>query len=64
MTFKSSPIIFHPGPIQFYMSKAPEGTAASAWDGSGQTWFKIYSEPAQVSGSQLSWASLSELFLH
>ncbi|KAF2741418.1 glycoside hydrolase [Polyplosphaeria fusca] len=60
VTFKAAPNIFHPGPLQFYMAKAPEGTAISSWDGSGQVWFKIYAEQAQTSGGQLSWASLNK----
>ncbi|KAE8453870.1 hypothetical protein EG329_007646 [Mollisiaceae sp. DMI_Dod_QoI] len=60
VTFKSSPNIFHPGPIQFYMAKAPEGQDISTWDGKGQVWFKIYAEKAIQSGNQLSWASLNK----
>lgn len=59
VTFKSNPNIFHPGPLQFYMAKAPAGQDVSTWDGSGNVWFKIYAEQATSSGGQLSWASLS-----
>jgi len=59
-TFKSAPSMFHPGPIQFYMAKVPSGSTAATWDGSGQVWFKIYSEPVITSGGQLSWASLNK----
>ncbi|ORY08736.1 glycosyl hydrolase family 61-domain-containing protein [Clohesyomyces aquaticus] len=58
--FKASPNIFHPGPLQFYMAKVPEGQSASTWDGKGQVWFKIYAEQAQKGGSGLSWASLNK----
>jgi len=60
VSFKANPNIFHPGPLQFYMAKAPEGQTAASWDGSGNVWFKIYSEPASSSGGQLSWASLNK----
>ena len=57
--FKASPNIFHPGPLQFYLAKAPAGTPLETWDGSGNVWFKIYAEKATSQGGQLSWASLS-----
>lgn len=60
MTFKVSPDIFHPGPVQLYMAKVPAGSDITTWDGKGDVWFKIYSEKATLSGSQLSWASLSK----
>ena len=42
--------VFHPGPIQFYMAKAPNGTSVANWDGAGQVWFKTYSEKPPASG--------------
>lgn len=33
--------IIHPGPLLVYLSKAPEGTTAASYDGSGK-WFKIH----------------------
>lgn len=33
--------VIHPGPLLVYLSKAPEGTTAAAYDGSGD-WFKIH----------------------
>ncbi|CAO2657650.1 Nn.00g037760.m01.CDS01 [Neocucurbitaria sp. VM-36] len=58
--FTASPNIFHPGPLQFYLAKVPEGQTAATWDGTGNVWFKIYAEKATVSGGQLSWASLNK----
>ena len=51
--------VFHPGPIQFYMAKAPEGSDIANWDGSGNVWFKTYSEkpPTSNLGETASWAS-------
>jgi len=60
VSFTSKPIIFHPGPIQFYMAKVPSGSSIGSWDGSGQVWFKIYAEKAISSSGQLSWASLNQ----
>lgn len=55
--FTANSNIGHPGPIQFYMAKVPAGKTAENWDGSGNEWFKVYSEKADVSGGQISWGS-------
>jgi hypothetical protein len=47
--------ISHPGPLQFYLAKVPEGKTAADWDGSGNVWFKIFSQGAEFSGGQMSW---------
>lgn len=60
VTFKSSPIIFHPGPIQFYLAKVPSGSTAATWDGAGNVWFKIYAEQVKISNGQMSWDSMSK----
>jgi hypothetical protein len=49
--------ISHPGPLQFYMAKVPDGKTAATFDGSGDVWFKIYSQGATFSGGQMSFAS-------
>lgn len=54
--FFVTPNIFHPGPIQFYLAKVPDGETAATWDGSGDVWFKIYEEHPQF-GDQLTWPS-------
>ncbi|KAJ8111620.1 hypothetical protein OPT61_g5830 [Boeremia exigua] len=59
VTFKISPFLAHPGPIQFYMAKVPAGSTAATWDGSGDVWFKIYAEPLILRDAYSSgtWAS-------
>ncbi|PVH97828.1 lytic polysaccharide monooxygenase [Periconia macrospinosa] len=59
VTFKATPNIFHQGPLQFYLAKVPSGQSAATWDGSGNVWFKIYTEPATRANGGLSWASLN-----
>ncbi|KAF1958959.1 hypothetical protein CC80DRAFT_23719 [Byssothecium circinans] len=59
VSFKANPNIFHQGPLQFYLAKVPSGQAAATWDGSGNVWFKIYTERPTVSNGALSWASLN-----
>jgi hypothetical protein len=54
--FTSNQNIFHPGPIQFYLAKVPDGKTAATWDGSGEVWFKIYGEQPKF-GSTLTWTS-------
>ncbi|KAH0422843.1 hypothetical protein CcaCcLH18_12577 [Colletotrichum camelliae] len=35
--------VSHPGPVNFYMAKAPSGSITN-FDGSGKVWFKIYND--------------------
>jgi hypothetical protein len=49
VTFKSSNTMGHPGPVLFYMAKAPGGV--SNWDGSGKVWFKVYESGATSDSS-------------
>jgi hypothetical protein len=49
--------------LQFYLAKVPEGKTAANWDGSGDVWFKIYSQGATFSGGQMSWPSSGMFFL-
>jgi len=39
LAFSSDTAVYHNGPVSVYMAKAP--TTASAFDGSGNVWFKI-----------------------
>lgn len=49
--------IGHPGPLHVYMSKAPDGTAAAEYDGSGD-WFKVYALTTEsITDEGLQWAS-------
>lgn len=41
------------------MAKVPAGKTAATWDGSGNVWFKIYAEKANVANGALTWGSLS-----
>jgi hypothetical protein len=34
----------HPGPLQFYMAKAPNGQTAETFNGDGAVWFKIFED--------------------
>ena len=55
--FTAASSISHPGPLQFYLAKVPEGKTAATWDGSGDVWFKIFSQGATFSGGQMNWPS-------
>ncbi|KAK8159363.1 fungal cellulose binding domain-containing protein [Phyllosticta citrichinensis] len=55
--FTVDPDISHPGPLQFYMAKVPDGKTAAAWDGSGQVWFKIFGQGPTINSTGLSWPS-------
>ncbi|KAG9054944.1 hypothetical protein FS842_003721 [Serendipita sp. 407] len=55
-TFSVYTSIGHPGPLLWYMAKAPSGTV-NGWDGSGNVWFKIGQTGATFSGGAMSWPS-------
>lgn len=49
--------IGHPGPLHVYMSKAPSGTSAKEYDGSGD-WFKVYAlTTSSITDEGLQWAT-------
>lgn len=57
-TFRVDPSIQHPGPLQFYMAKAPSGKTAATFDGKGSAWFKIYQDgPSGLGTSSITWPS-------
>ncbi|KAG8788136.1 hypothetical protein FRC16_001451, partial [Serendipita sp. 398] len=53
VTFRTS--ISHPGPLLWYMAKAP--STVNGWDGSGNVWFKIAQTGATFSGGAMNWPS-------
>ncbi|KAK7955307.1 hypothetical protein PG996_016115 [Apiospora saccharicola] len=57
--FTIDPAIQHPGPMQYYLAKAPSGQTADSFDGKGNVWFKIYQDgPKFGTGvNGLSWPS-------
>ncbi|CZT51499.1 related to cellulose binding protein CEL1 [Rhynchosporium secalis] len=46
--------ITHPGVMQFYMAKVPQGKTAATWDGSGSVWFKVFNDKPTL-GSSMTW---------
>ncbi|KAK4146668.1 glycoside hydrolase [Dichotomopilus funicola] len=57
-TFTVDPDIQHPGPLQFYLAKVPEGQTAATFDGSGDVWFKIYQDgPSGLGTDTITWPS-------
>ncbi|KAK2765062.1 hypothetical protein FQN54_008761 [Arachnomyces sp. PD_36] len=53
--FTAESEIGHPGPMLVYMAQAPG--EASAFDGSGESWFKIYEDGPGFGGGELTWPS-------
>jgi hypothetical protein len=51
--FAADQAIFHPGPLQVYMSEATSGDVKT-YDGSGE-WFKIYELSAEINSTAISW---------
>ncbi|KAK1778109.1 glycoside hydrolase [Copromyces sp. CBS 386.78] len=56
ITYGAAPNVYHPGPMQFYLARVPDGQDINSWTGEGAVWFKIYHEQPTF-GSQLTWAS-------
>lgn len=55
--FTINAAISHPGPLSVWMSKAPDGTDANAYDGSGD-WFKVYELTTyDITSEGLQWAT-------
>jgi len=55
--------VTHPGPVQFYMARVPEGKDINTWEASGNVWFKAASinglnPAAKTSG--FTWPTYSE----
>ncbi|RWA10363.1 hypothetical protein EKO27_g4746 [Xylaria grammica] len=55
--FRVDGTIQHPGPLSFYMAKAPSGETAETFNGDGDVWFKIYEEHPTVTAAGLTWES-------
>lgn len=53
LTFGIAPNIYHPGPLNIYMAKAP--SSASSFDGKGAVWFKVYGDQPKVSSGGIEW---------
>ncbi|KAK4156345.1 glycoside hydrolase [Chaetomidium leptoderma] len=56
VTYYSNQGVFHPGPMQFYLARVPDGQSVNSWNGDGAVWFKVYHEQPNF-GSQLTWPS-------
>ena len=56
VTYSANPNIYHPGPMQFYLARVPDGQNINSWQGDGAVWFKVYHEQPTF-GAQLTWPS-------
>ncbi|KAK3334093.1 glycoside hydrolase family 61 protein-like protein [Cercophora scortea] len=41
--FVADQTVTHPGPVQFYMARVPDGQNINTWAGAGNVWFKVAS---------------------
>jgi hypothetical protein len=55
VNFNARASISHPGALNVYMAKAPNGTSVSSFDGKGKVWFKVAHDGPNISGGGLSW---------
>ena len=58
--FVATASVSHPGPLSFWLAKAPAGTTADKFDGSGPVWFKIYQDKPGITGQGMTWPSQGE----
>ncbi|KAG8833265.1 hypothetical protein FRC17_011040 [Serendipita sp. 399] len=56
VTFRVDPAITHPGPLLWYLAKAP--SSVNGWDATGKVWFKFAQTGAGGTGSSLTWPTL------
>ena len=56
VTYYANPNVYHPGPMQFYLARVPDGQNINSWNGDGAVWFKVYHEQPNF-GAQLTWPS-------
>ncbi|XDG07327.1 hypothetical protein ABKA04_006942 [Annulohypoxylon sp. FPYF3050] len=54
--FRVDGAIQHPGPLAFYMAKAPAGQTAESFNGESASWFKIYQD-GPTFGEEITWPS-------
>ena len=57
MTYQKGP--FHAGPVQAYLSRAPDGSTLKDYDGSGR-WFKFGSIGLNPKNSSVDWLGSSQ----
>ncbi len=55
--FIADQTVTHPGPVQFYMARVPEGRDLNTWEATGPVWFKVGSIGAEGAGTgkALAW---------
>jgi len=55
--------VTHPGPVQFYMARVPEGKDINTWEAAGNVWFKVASINGVNPGAKTSgftWPTYSQ----
>ena len=51
--------VTHPGPLQFYMARIPDGKDINTWEATGNVWFKAASIDGIPNGSEFTWPAQS-----
>lgn len=61
VTVSFSESIYHPGPVQSYLARVPDGQDITTFDPSTDAvWFKIHQDvPGGLGGDELKWPSMS-----
>ncbi|KAH8170452.1 glycosyl hydrolase family 61 domain-containing protein [Sarocladium implicatum] len=58
VTFGINPNLYHPGPVNVYMAKAP--STAASFNGKGNVWFKIFNDQPRTTSSEISWPNYNQ----
>lgn len=53
--FRADPQIQHPGPLSFWLARAPG--KVDGWDPTGAVWFKFWEDQPQITAQNLIWAT-------
>lgn len=53
--FKLDPQIQHPGPLSFWLAKAP--SSVQDWNPTGDVWFKIWEDEPTITSSSITWST-------
>jgi hypothetical protein len=58
VTFGINPNLYHPGPVNVYMAKAP--STAASFNGKGNVWFKIFEDKPTATSSSITWPNYNQ----
>lgn len=64
MAYVATSSVSHPGPLSFWMAKAPSGQTADQMTGEGPVWFKISQDYPTITSQSITWPSMGKTTLN